>query len=236
MYLTQPKAPPSTEAPSSFHKERARPHLDLAAGLGEVFEKKPDKKSRQHSIPKRLMRTLPGRLRDIIDGREPAYRDKYLHKDLKRFYERMQDSKFKAQAKNVDDLVLTYSQIAQTTLKQADLEPGITWQEKSLEHVSIFVGILIECLQNTQEATPELVAWLSSFKQPGTGANKNINKTQPANVMGPARVDDMPMVKVVQDIFGVLKPQLQKDIDEIKKECTEQVNMVLVGRRSRHWY
>ncbi|GBB88076.1 hypothetical protein RclHR1_14600003 [Rhizophagus clarus] len=200
---------------------------DHFSALHELF--KDEKKStKSNKIPKELVKILRTRLGDITSGRDqrPIYSDPYLQRDLKIFYQALQQPGFRKQFKEsnskIEDLVLIYLKTAQGELKQAQLPADITWQAKLQDHVSIFVGILKECLQTKEcasSATPEMMARLEMYQSKMSGGPKTPHTTTNGISMN---VEDMEMVKTVQAIFNISPQQVQKDINLLKKDCNEQ--------------
>jgi len=245
--LTQPKAVPSAPESNvdpnykrySASKEKTS-HLDqlhssVTHGLYQLGEfLKEERKGRQR-IPKELIKALQTRLKNIIDGRDPnpVFQDPYLKTEISLFYDALSRPAFQKQLKSnskIEDLVLIYLQTAQIELKKASFEPPVTWQDKLTEHVGIFVELLEEALQSREcagIANPELMARLNSYKNKfGAKSNKVAN----TNVTS-SNTDDMAMVKMVQAMFNVSANQLQKDINAIKRQCTEQVGHFLMNIR-----
>jgi hypothetical protein len=250
-HLTQPKVARVT----SSSVTPIRPPLDPASKRGSVAGKesnksieyvirdhfsalhdifKDEKKStKSNKIPKELVKILRGRLGEITSGRDqnPNFLDPYLQRDLKIFYQALQQPGFRKQFKEnnskIEDLVLVYLKTAQGELKQAQLPADITWQAKLQDHVSIFVGILKECLQTKEccsSVTPEMMARLEMYQSKMSGGPKTLPTTTNGISMN---VDDMVMVKVVQEIFNISPQQLQKDISLLKKDCNEQVSFLI---------
>lgn len=249
-HLTQPKV--ARAIPSSVTP--VRPTLDPALKRGSVTGKDPNrsieyvirdhfsafhdifkdekKSTKSNKIPKELVKILRNRLGDITSGRDqnPIFLDPYLQRDLKLFYQALQQPGFRKQFKEsnskIEDLVLNYLKIAQEELKQAQLPADITWQAKLQDHVSIFVGILKECLQTKECAysvTPEMMARLEMYQSKMSGGPKTPHTTTNGVSMN---VEDMEMVKVVQAIFNISPQQIQKDINLLRKDCTEQVSFL----------
>ncbi|RGB39698.1 hypothetical protein C1646_602802, partial [Rhizophagus diaphanus] len=245
-HLTQPKV--ARAIPSSVTP--VRPTLDPALKRGSVTGKDPNrsidnvirdhfsafhdifkdekKSTKSNKIPRELVKILRNRLGDITSGRDqnPIFLDPYLQRDLKLFYQALQQPGFRKQFKEnnskIEDLVLNYLKTAQGELKQAQLPADITWQAKLQDHVSIFVGILKECLQTKECAysvTPEMMARLEMYQSKMSGGPKTPHTTTNGVSMN---VEDMEMVKVVQAIFNISPQQIQKDINLLRKDCTEQ--------------
>ncbi|KAF0466401.1 c2 domain protein [Gigaspora margarita] len=236
-FLTEVKAKPkSAPASTSSSKLSAEPASskraslygaqNLAFNAFDMF--KDDKKS--HKIPKELVKVLRDRLEKITNGRDQTYQDPYFMKELKIFHQALQQSSFRQQFKSsnskIEDIVLIFLRTSQVELKKAQLPPNVTWQSKLTDHVSMFVGILKECLKTKEcqsPATPDLLARLeiyqtkmSSTPTPSGGSGGS------ANASSGQSIEDMDMVLVVQSIFGISTSQLQKDLNSLKKECTVQ--------------
>jgi hypothetical protein len=194
-----------------------------------IFNEK--KSTKSNRIPRELVKILRSRLGDITSGKDqnPIYMDPYLQKDLKMFYQSLQQQGFRKQFKDanskIEDIVLIYLKTAQGELKKANLPADIPWQAKLQDHVSIFVGILKECLQSRECAssvTSEMLDRLEMYQSTMSGGPKKPKTTTNGISMN---VEDMEMVKVVQAIFNIHTNQLQKDVNALKKDCNEQVSL-----------
>src|SRR5581483_8454788 len=227
---TRPSLDPSLKRISTTGKDKHSLENVLSghfAAFQEIF-KDEKKQTKSNRIPKELVKILRNRLGEITSSREqnPIYMDPYLQKDLKLFYQALQQQGFRKQFKDanskVEDIVLIYLKTAQGELKQASLPPEITWQAKLQDHVSIFVGILKECLQECPSpVTPEMMARLEMYQSKMTGGPKK----PPTTTNGISTdVQDMEMVKTVQAVFNIPLSQVQKDINTLKKDCNEQVS------------
>ncbi|CAG8433104.1 7775_t:CDS:10 [Ambispora gerdemannii] len=202
----------------------------ISSGFSQLHELfKDDKKSSKSlKIPKELIKALQARLQLIVHGRDhnPIYQDPYLRNDLSLFYNALQKPGFRQQFKSsnskIEDLVLIYLKTAQGELKKATLTPPTTWQDKLTEHVSIFVGILKECLQTKECAgtySPELITRLDAYQTRFSGSPAAANVGPSTNGVS-SNIEDMKMVKTVQAIFNVPSTQVQKDVNKIMHQCT----------------
>ncbi|CAG8845371.1 21920_t:CDS:1, partial [Racocetra persica] len=174
-----PKAAPVSASTSA----QLKPHSDTGSSkraslysaeklVVNAFDMFKDEK-KAHKIPKELVKVLRDRLEQITTGRDrdPTYQDPYFMKELKIFHQALQQSSFRQQFKSsnskIEDIVLIFLRTSQVELKKAQLPPNVTWQSKLTDHVSLFVGILKDCLQTKEcqsPATPDLLARLEIYQ------------------------------------------------------------------------
>ncbi|CAG8613996.1 2788_t:CDS:10, partial [Cetraspora pellucida] len=231
-----PKAAPVSASaqlkPSSDTTSSKRVSLYGADKLPfNAFDMFKDEK-KAHKIPKELVKVLRDRLEQIINGRDrdPTYQDPYFMKELKIFHQALQQSGFRQQFKSsnskIEDIVLIFLKTSQVELKKAQIPPNVTWQSKLTDHVSLFVGILKDCLQTKEcqsPATPDLLARLEIYqtKMSSTPTTSGGSGGTASTGSGTS-IEDMDMVKVVKSVFRVSSSQIQKDLNSMKKECTVQ--------------
>ncbi|CAG8512939.1 13450_t:CDS:10 [Ambispora leptoticha] len=217
---------------ASVHEQIDNIGSTISSGFSQIHElfKDEKKSSKSQKIPKELIKTLQARLKLIVSGRDPnpIYQDRYLRTDLTLFYNALLQPGFRQQFKSanskIEDLVLIYLKTAQGELKKATLPPPTTWQDKLTEHVSIFVGILKECLQSKEcsgSYSPELIARLDAYQTRFSGSPAAAKAAPSKNGIS-NNIEDMTMVKTVQAIFNVPSTQVQKDINKLKSQCTLQ--------------
>nr|CAG8561270.1 593_t:CDS:10 [Entrophospora candida] len=214
--LLSPQTPPiplTSPVTSLVDDKSVKRKSSNGSFISNIFTKDDKKK-----LPKGLIKELEKQLKLIINEKDPnpIFKNTLLKSTLLIFYQLIIQPDFKQQLKlaggsKIEAIIVIFLKSAQKELKNAKLPPNKTWQTELTEQVSVFVGILSECLKNSPgQFQPSLLNTLAI-----TRSKSIINRVDDV-------IDDMELVKVVQAVFNIPENRLNEDIKRIKSFCTEQ--------------
>lgn len=215
--------------------------------IGDIFKESKDAKSVQ--FPKELVKVLQKRIEAIARGADPNYSDILLRSTFGVFYGTYTQESFQKQLKSnrkIEELILLFVTAATGVLKKR-LE-GDEWKMNLNSQVSSFVKIIRECLQTKEvgKVPPELQSRLAMYSAKlvppkssgssvaGSSAHGDGSRAESTSPVPPTSasesspwtishsVGDMPLVIEVGQLFGVPEGDLQKDVNYIRKFCTEK--------------
>ncbi|KZP33278.1 hypothetical protein FIBSPDRAFT_847925 [Athelia psychrophila] len=168
-------------------------------------------------------------------AKDAAYSDQLVRRTMAAFYQIMNDA-FKRQMKDsrkIEELILRYATTATGVLRKEPSLTGDGWKIELNNQISQFVKLLRECLQNTGHASPELLGRLdmynaklapspaysdSGYDSASTSKEKDIVASPTIS----ASIADMAIVRTVAQLFKIPESAVQKEIDKMRKFCTEK--------------
>lgn len=204
-------------------------------------------------FPEKLLKRLSERLEQIAMGRDPHYRDQSFRQTIGIFYGTYKEASFQKQMKEnrkIEELILLFVTTAQGALRKR-LE-GDAWKEELNKQASMFVKIIRECLRTIHGVSRELTERLDNYatklmpgpitlSQQPSANNGSADAANAASVdsrrgsaastaltttVGSEQLYEHALVKAVGKLFDVEKEQLHKDVDFMRKTCTEQNAML----------
>lgn len=158
------------------------------------------------------------------------YSDQYTRRTMAIFYGSFKDDAFKKQMKEnrkIEELILMFATTATNTLKKDPQLADEGWKFELNNQVACFIRILQECIK-TLHASPELTSRLDMYASKISPQSPRESAYDPPPKAGepsslPVNVADMTLVKVVATLFGKSQHDVQRDINVIRKVCTEKV-------------
>lgn len=200
------------------------------ASLSEVL--KDSSKDRSSTrFPKDFIKVFQTKLQDIAMGRDPIYKDQQLRSTIGVFYGVYLEPSFQRQVKEnrrVEDLVLMFVTSAQGELKKR--ATADEWKDQLNGQVGTFVKVIRDTLKTpsiVNSVPSELMSKLDMYAAKLGGQDDGpLEDTSLVNgAASPAvstDVNDMPLVKIVSQIFRIPLSQVQKDVQEIRHICSEK--------------
>lgn len=159
------------------------------------------------------------------------------------FYGTLQNEKFLRQLKdsrNIEELILKFSSDAANLLKKDQSLSGGGWTPELDKHIALFVQLIRECLRGLSHVPPELTQRLDTYaikftpqQQSSTaysdsGYDSGSTNRDRDSVGSPNRksrnIVDMSLVLTVARLFKIPEHNLQAEVDNIGKFCTEKVD------------
>lgn len=201
--------------------------------------------SKSAKFPEKLIKRLNDRLELIAMGRDQHFKDQSLRQTIGIFYGTFKETSFQKQMKEnrkIEELILIFVTTAQASLKKR--LPGDEWKEELNNQVGHFVRIIRECLKTVSGVPKELTERLDVYSAKlvpstpsGSNGNSSANTISPGSAnqsrrasaatvssIGANPVGESVLIRTVGELFNVNLDQLQKDVDFVKKSCTEQVS------------
>jgi hypothetical protein len=206
-------------------------------------------------FPEKLLKRLSERLELIAMGRDPHYRDQSLRQTVGIFYGTFKEAGFQKQMKEnrkIEELILFFVTTAQGGLRKR--MEGDSWKEELDKQVGTFVKIIRECLKTVHGVSKELTERLEGYsnklapnaisltqQQQHQQTQSTTNGTTPTDsrrgsvsstsaLGGPGKIGnaiaESSLIRGVGELFKVETDQLLKDIEYMKKTCTEQNAMI----------
>ncbi|KAI0078393.1 hypothetical protein K474DRAFT_1744807 [Panus rudis PR-1116 ss-1] len=237
-YKIQPKAvdTPSNEAESKERDYSARIQGAISNSifsLGDLFSG-----SKGVRFPKDLLKTLEQKLQDIAMGKDPAYSDQLIRRTMAVFYGQVKDESFRRQMKEnrkIEELILMFATNATNVLKKEPTLAGDGWKVELNNHISQFIRLLRDCLRHVSHVSPELTARLDMYTAKlapsqsvysDSGYDSSSTSRDRDSVGSSKRISmsvrDMPLVQTAAGLFKLPEVELQREIDELSKYCTEK--------------
>lgn len=204
--------------------------------VGDVFREPKDSRSVQ--FPEKLVRVLGKRIEAIVRGTDPAYSDHLFRRTFGVFYGVYNQESFLKQMKTnrkIEELILLFVTTATGVLRKQPEGEGDEWKPLLNTQVGQFVKLIRDCLQDIPRVPPELNARLetysakiappppSSSPEPPTPSTSSAADANPWTISH--SVQDMPLVRSVGQLFGIQEGQLQKDVNAVRRSCTEKASL-----------
>ncbi|KAG2005892.1 hypothetical protein CC2G_002258 [Coprinopsis cinerea AmutBmut pab1-1] len=223
---------PKSAVPSEV-KERESSRLSALStfSLGELFRDG----SKGVKFPEKLLKVLEQRLQDIAMGRDPAYSDQLVRRTMARFYGEFQVDTFKRQMKEnrkIEELILKFATYATTVLKKEPTLAAEGWKYELNNQIAQFIKLLRESLRNVHHVSPELLARLDTYTAklaPALAAAQQYTQSDSGYESSTSRdsyyhqpptiswnIADMPLVKVVGQLFKIPEHAMQQEVDRIR--------------------
>jgi hypothetical protein len=153
------------------------------------------------------------------------------------FYGQVTNDSFKKQMKEnrkIEELILMFATHATGVLKKEPSLAGDGWKLELNNQISQFVKMLRECLKGLSHVSPELLARLDMYtaklapsqKSNDSGydsASTSRDRDTPGSPAISGSVADMPLVQTVAHLFRIPELAAQKEVDKLRKFCTEKV-------------
>jgi hypothetical protein len=166
------------------------------------------------------------------------------------FYGLMKDKSFHREMKErrIEDLILKFAAHADRILGKDKTLEGVQMKSGLHDATFLFAKLLSGCLHDMGHVSPELnqrlesyIAKLTPLQQSGTAysdsgydsssTNRDRDSVVPPNRMS-RNTADMSLVLTVAGLFKIPNHNLQTEVDNINKFCTEKVD----GACSRVWF
>lgn len=218
--------------------------------IADVFKDGSGSKSEKSvKFPKDLVKVLKVRIEAIAKGTDKTYQDLLLRSSFGVFYGTYTQDYYLKQLKenrNIEALILLFVTTATGVLRKR-LE-GDEWKIHLNSQVGVFVTIIRDCLRSKElkNVPQELMTRLESYAAKLAPASSTMNDSNtdsrklpsPSNapsLNSPAEsvstpspwiishsIHDMPTVKTIGSLFAISDSQLQKDLNNIRKICSEK--------------
>jgi hypothetical protein len=156
------------------------------------------------------------------------------------FYSQVMNDAFKKQMKEnrkIEELILMFATHATGVLKKEPSLVGDGWKLELNNQISQFVKMLGDCLRGLNHVSPELLARLDMYSAklaPSTASSdsgydsastaKDWELVSAPTISG--SVADMDLVRAVAHLFKVPELAVQKEVDKMRKFCTEKVQFL----------
>ena len=202
-------------------------------------------------FPEKLLKRLGERLEQIAMGRDSNYRDQSLRQTVGIFYGTFKEASFQKQMKEnrkIEELILIFVTTAQGSLRKRT--EGDAWKEELDKQVGTFVRIIRECLRTVHGVSKELTERLEGYSNKLAPSSANLSQPQSQQQSAPTNgttptdsrrgsvastsalggggnaVVESSMIRSVGELFKIDAEQLHKDVEYMKKTCTEQAAMI----------
>ena len=203
--------------------------------------------------PERFVKVLENKIEAISRGTDTAYTDMLLRYTVGAFYGKYKDpknSRVIKESRKLEDLLMMFIATATEILRKRCT--GDEWKVRLEVQVESFVKILEDCLRHrdVKHVPPELFTRVENIRkrlaanQPtpdvldravngvsASPARQSMDVTPQTPLASTANgpsysVAEMIQARQIGMAFGVEIPQLQADIDSLKKVCTEKAAML----------
>lgn len=248
-----PSKLPSLHRPHLRHQ--AETWTNALFSIGDVFkDASGSKDGKSAKFPKELVKVLRDKIERIAKGTDQYHQDMLLRSTFGVFYGTYTSDGFLKQLKEnrkIEELILSFVTTATTVLKKR--LDGDEWKVHLNSQVGIFVTIIRDCLRSkdVKGVSPELNARLDSYASKlvppnldphalgrtdyrqslhiATNVSPHPSTSADTTSISPwavsYSVQDMSSILLVGLLFGVSEAQLQKDVNVIRKICTEKVEI-----------
>ncbi|KAN0065532.1 hypothetical protein ACQY0O_001369 [Thecaphora frezii] len=225
------------------------------SGLADMVRDVGGSSSKAARFPEKLIKRLNDRLELIAMGRDPNFKDQSLRQTIGIFYGTFKEASFQKQMKEnrkIEELILIFVTTAQASLKKR--LPGDEWKEELNNQVGHFVRIIRDCLKTVSGVPKELTERLDGYSAklaPATSTSQNgaaaggsnapvapsafaaassANRNRRASsastmATGGNPVENSVLIQTIGRLFNVDVDQLHRDVDFVRKTCTEQAAM-----------
>jgi hypothetical protein len=152
--------------------------------------------------------------------------------------------------RKIEELILMFVTTATQSLKKDPQLAGNAWKAELNNQIAQFIRILRQCLNTVHHVPPELTARLDMYTaklvpktmpQVDTASSSASDSGYSSSRAGDGAsspglstsVMDMPLVQTISRLFGYTTAEVQRDINTIKRFCTEQVIVFLPSLKRR---
>ena len=167
-----------------------------------------------------------------------SYSDQLIRRTMAVFYGQFKNEAFKRQMKEnrkIEELILMFATQATSVLKKDASLAGDAWKLELNSQIVQFVKMIRECLRNITYVNPELLSRLdiytakmapsqaasdSGYDSASTSRERDSLGSSPSSI---GSVKDMPLVRIVGQLFGISDTSLQREVDQYRQFCTEKV-------------
>ncbi|KAG8760622.1 hypothetical protein FRC14_002468 [Serendipita sp. 396] len=190
---------------------------------------------KQIKFPEKFLRVLDQRMQDIAMGKDQTYHDQITRRTIARFWTTFKDPTFYRQMernRKVEELILNFVTTASTSLRQdPQLAASDAWKLELNNQIAYFTRIVRDALKSTSHVPPELTQRIDMYVSklvPSTTALPPIAEAsnRPESVTATATLADMVLVRVVGRLFDKSDDELQREINSIKRICTEKAALI----------
>jgi len=204
-------------------------------------------------FPEKLLKVLDQRMQDIAMGKDHTYmrslepwfdilifpwsryHDQITRRTIARFWTTFKDPNFYRQMernRKIEELILNFVTTASTSLRQdPQLAANDGWKLELNNQIAHFTRIVRDSLKNVSHVPPELNQRVDMYVSKLVPSDTTT--VQPSPESGPssrpdpttatATLADMVLVRIVGRLFEKTDDELQREITNIKRFCTEKV-------------
>lgn len=237
-YLLQPKAQDAPPTTSNGEAKESKDHLksiqNSIFSFADLIKDVGRDNSKSSKFPEKLIKILETRMQNIAMGRDPAYSDQYIRRTIAIFYGSFKDDAFKKQMKEnrkIEELILMFATSSTNALRKDPQLADDGWKFELNNQVAYFIRILQDCIKNLH-ASPELTSRLDMYaskispQSPRTSLYDSPSPKAGEPSTPAPNISDMALVKIVGDLFGKSQQDVQRDINVIRKICTEKAGLL----------
>ncbi|MBW0460735.1 hypothetical protein O181_000450 [Austropuccinia psidii MF-1] len=231
-------------------RHQAETWTNTIFSIADVFKdtNNGSKDGKSVKFPKELIKVLKLKIESVVKGNDKTHQDMLLRSTFGIFYGTYTQDYYLKQLKenrNIEALILLFVTTATGVLKKR-LE-GDEWKMHLNSQVGVFVTIIRDCLRSKevknvpQELSARLDSYASKLIPSSPSINPSIDHRKSLNIQSTSSnvstsidttsmspwssshfIHDMPIVKTVGLLFNISDSQLQKDLNLIRKSCTEK--------------
>lgn len=223
---------------------------DMSYGPGSKSVKFPDKllKVLEQRLQNIAMAKDPAyvdfinRTKQITNTTVFSYSDQLLRRTMGKFYGEVTKDSFKKAMKErkVEELILMFVTQATGVLRKEPSLEGDGWKIELNNQVSQFVKLIRECLRTISHVSPDLMSRLDMYtaklapppnptpaaSDSGYDTASTSRDRNPGSPVISGSVADMELVRVVAALFKVPESAVQKEVDNMRKFCTEKAALM----------
>lgn len=156
---------------------------------------------------------------------------------IARFWTTFKDPNFYRQMernRKVEELILNFVTTASASLRQdPQLAADDGWKIELNNQIAHFTRIVRDSLNKVSHVPPELTQRLDMYvsklvpASPAANIPKEASTSQAEHTPTTATLADMVLVRIVGRLFDKTDDELQREITNIKRICTEKVSQIL---------
>lgn len=243
-FLLAPRAPQAPAASalngdardSRDYQSRLSSITNSFAAFGELIKDMSGREgSKQVKFPEKLLKVLDQRMQDIAMGRDQTYHDLITRRTIAKFWGTFKDPTFHRQMernRKVEELILNFVTTASASLRQdPQLASNDSWKLELNNQIAYFTRIVRDALKNVSHVPPELTQRVDMYVSklvPSSGGLPQSSDAGKQEMAPPpaATLADMVLVRVVGRLFDKTDDELQREINGIKKYCTEKAALI----------
>lgn len=136
--------------------------------------------------------------------------------------------------RKIEELILMFATTSTAALKKDPQLAGDGWKIELNNQIAQFVRILRDCLNNVSHVTPELTARLDMYTAKLApqdsrdsvaelaSTSRGGDSSSSAGGLG-VNIADAPLMKTIAALFRKSQSDIQRDINMLKRTCTEKV-------------
>ncbi|EJU00294.1 hypothetical protein DACRYDRAFT_54447 [Dacryopinax primogenitus] len=222
----------------------SKEHSRLTSSLFSITDVFKDTIGRDGSktvkFPEKLLKALDQKMQNIAMLKDPGYTDQLLRRTIAVFWGSLKDETFYRQMKEnrkIEELILHFVTTATGILRKDQTLAPDAWKEQLNNQIGQFIHILRECLRTVSNVNPELTQRLDMYaekigspptqsgadgKESGHSHSQSQSGSGAWSTQYSHSVADMPLVKTVGRLFRKSDQDVQKDINALRRVCTEK--------------